>query len=932
MIILLISNSSYVTYYSGENAILSLGKSKSIIKELNYIDYDNIIEEFSNPPYTYADQWAINNNWSYSGICPCWWGYLWCGITSNGYLQWHNWFHSIGGAIYDFKIWKEFNTIGREFELYIPITIGRATSNGVAGAPPLYISISLYDSSNVKIFSFTITQDYYIKEIKVSFYNNEVIKTLNTYSIQCKLWQNSTGAYFSYDNGTTIMAFGKLYTEPSKIEIRFYIWEYNNIQPYSDYEYWVNIDKIILKSLISDFKISGLSAGDWYLLDNNGNVIKNISSNIHGNEISYSNKIDGMLVGLINSTYVYEDKFYANATIIYDTGIFSSIQNEPIIISIFDSCDSIDNWNGLNGQLNSYQYVSFGCSESLLYEYCGAVNTGFSSWSPWMERNVSIYCTSINISFNTRFYKYFGNTFGCYFKGISLKLLNGSYFNIIDDFDISNQQWYFLSYNISFNEPQIITSIKFNWYSSGSYYYSFYVYLDNVNITYYGDIGLTIKGIPENDIINIYQNNSLKKSIISNGSDIIISPIEIPQPFEGSIIVISRDYLHPLVKYSGIIDWNDILIYSDNNLIKSNTNIQLQQSYKGSECNSLEEWSFSYNLVTGGATPLFSSSDGYVKFYESSLHYYSGPYGDESPRMEAWYYLIYNVNCIGKNFSISLLADGYFHYYSAAGYVYESWGEILIYYIQKDNWYFITKSNKSENPFLNITITLFPNNISKIDKIVIVFHTYGCGPSGYALYCSPQWGRIDYIRINYLKIPEDYYGVKIIGLNPGWRVVIDNYTFWTNSLGEVIIPINITTWPFNANISIYSYSEFYKNNFELGKIYYIKTIIKYKPIIDTIFYEISTTDYKYRVELKIISSKIIPIYSSILYSIIFTFKTYENNILLPEVKPKITINGIIVDIERINNYTWKIISPIKAIITAYDPYSGIYLKGFLDDL
>jgi len=932
IIILLISNSSYFTYYSGENAIISLGKSKNIIKELNYINYDNIIEDFSNPPYTYADQWAINNNWSYSGTCPSWWGYLWCGITSNGYLQWHNWFHSIGGAIYDFKIWKEFNTVGREFELYVPISMGRAVSSGIAGAPALYITISLYDSSNTKIFSFTITQDYYIKEIKVSFYNNEIVKTLNTYSIQCKLWQNSTGAYFSYDNGTNIIASGMLYTEPSKIEIRFYIWEYNSIQPYSDYEYWINIDKIILRPLSYDFRISGLSAGNWYLLDNNGNIIKNISSNIHGNEISYSNKLDGMLVGLINYTYDYKDKFYANTTIIYNSGIFSSIQNKPITISIFDPCDSINNWNGLKGQLNSYQYVSFSCSGSLIYEYCGAVNTGFSSWNPWMERNISIYCTSINISFNNRFYKYFGNTFGCYFKGISIRLLNGSYININDNFDISDQQWHIISYNISFNEPQIITSIKFNWYSSGSYYYSFYLYIDNVSITYYGNLGLTIKGIPENDIVNIYQNNSLKKSIISNGSDIIISPIEIPQPFEGHITVISRDYLRPITKYSGAVDWNDILIYSDGILVKSNTNIQLQQAFKGSECNSIDGWKFSYNLVTGGTTPSFSSSDGYVKFYENSLSYYSGPYGDEAPRMEAWYYLVYDVNSIGKNFTISLLADGYFHYYSASGYVYDSWGEILVYYIQKDNWYLIIQSNKSENPILNITITLFPYNVSNIDKIAIVFHTYGCGPSGYALYSSPQWGRVDYIRINYLKVPDDYSGMKIIGLNSGWRVVIDNYTFWTNSLGEVIIPINITTWPLTTNIIIYPYSEFYRNNFELSKIYYIKTIINYEPTVDTIYYEINTINYNYRVELKIISSKILPMSSSIFYSITFTFKTYENNILLPEVKPKVTINGIVVDIERISNYTWKLISPEKAIINAHDPYSGICLTGFINNI
>jgi hypothetical protein len=127
---------SYVTYYSGEGAFLSLGGGVTTVREVLSRTLGNLTEEFSNPPYTYANVWASYNGWSFSGWCPSWWGTVWFGVTSDGYLHWHNWLHTIGGSVYDDRLWRDVNP-GPYFELYFSMSSWRAEpGGGVAGAPP----------------------------------------------------------------------------------------------------------------------------------------------------------------------------------------------------------------------------------------------------------------------------------------------------------------------------------------------------------------------------------------------------------------------------------------------------------------------------------------------------------------------------------------------------------------------------------------------------------------------------------------------------------------------------------------------------------------------------------------------------------------------------------------------------------------------------
>jgi hypothetical protein len=274
--------------------------------------------------------------------------------------------------------------------------------------------------------------------------------------------------------------------------------------------------------------------------------------------------------------------------------------------------------------------------------------------------------------------------------------------------------------------------------------------------------------VPANDVVKVYQGTTLKKTVVSSGADIVISTSDVPQPFDGSIVVVSRPYMRPLASYSGTINWNDAFTYSGGALTKSSTGAQLQQGTAGSECSTTAGWTFTYNLVTGGNTPTFSSSSGYIRFDESRLYYDSGPSGDDPPRMEAWYYLRYDINTTVQNMTVSTAADGSFTYYATADQLLEGWGEIIVYVVRGGTWTSIAQSARSTAPSLNTTVSnLYADTLTQVDSIVITFHTYARSRRGYALYSNPQWGRVDYLRVNYTKIPDGYPGVPVTGLQPG---------------------------------------------------------------------------------------------------------------------------------------------------------------------
>ena len=740
------SSGGYVTYYSGDDLILSTsGSSVSVARNLQCLVYGNLTEDFSTSPFSTAESWCVYNGWSCAGSCPCWPGSLSLTVTPDGNLQWHNWFHTIGGAVYDFRMWKDIDPVGSDFELYVPISLGRADwQHGIGGSPTLHMYLTLYDIAGVKLFSTDAAQDFAIRRLTASFYGGNTFVSLYSSGLNYKLWQNFTGAYFSYDNGTSVMAIGKFYTAPAKVEIRFYIWEHNDLQPYSDYEYWINIDRVTLVPAAvatSVINFNGLTAGSWCLINSDGTALANSTVN-NGGVLSYGSMmpVNGTLIGLCDYAYAKRGVFYANTTVTY--------QEE------------------------------------------------------------------------------------------------GNYFALTQ------------------TPSQTV---------------------------------LTINGVPANDIVKVYQGSTLKKTVTSNGSPILVSMSEIPQPFNGSIVVVSRPYLHSAATYSSTLDWNDRLTYSGGTLTRSSTEVQLQQTSTGSEGSSTSRWILTYNLVTGGTTPTLSSWDGYVRFDEQYL--YSND--NWNPTMEAWYYLEYQLGASGKNFTVSVSSDGYFHYWAAAGKILQSWGQILLYYVQGSTWTLIAQSGQSETPALTTTVTNISSSIvDTIDKIVVVLHTKGMSRYGYALYNDQKWGRVDYLRINYSKVPDGYPGISVIGLQPAWQTLFGSSTYWANSSGVATIPVGSSTWPSNSYIAVYPPSECYTGGFGLGAVYYPSTTKTFTPATDTIYYEVSTTEYSYRVELTLLSTSILAGKSGTTCTINFTYLVYDNGTLRERGAPAVYINGLLAAVTR----------------------------------
>ncbi|MGB9734552.1 MAG: hypothetical protein ACPL2E_08170, partial [Conexivisphaera sp.] len=376
--------------------------------------------------------------------------------------------------------------------------------------------------------------------------------------------------------------------------------------------------------------------------------------------------VNGTLAGLVDYMYWKSGTFCANTTVTYNQELntFVQVENPPQTFTLFDSCSSTNNWSGSNGRIDDYASYTFASDGNVLYVYGGSSNTGYRGYTPFMERSCAIYAASITVEFDTRFYKSFGNLYGASFTGVHLKLANGTYVSNTTSCDLSDQSWKHLTYTFTFSQPQAITGVRFTWSASGYYCFSAYFYLDNVSAAWIGDPGLTIKGVPANDVVKIYQGSILKKTVVSSGTDIVISPADVPQPFSGSILVVDRPYLRPAGAYSGTLDWNDVLVYSGGTLTKKPSGVNPERVNGGSECTTTEGWNFTYSLVSGGQTPTFSASSGYVRFDEPRLSYYYPP-GSDIPTMEAWYYFRYDVNSTVRNLTVSVAADGSFTYYAA---------------------------------------------------------------------------------------------------------------------------------------------------------------------------------------------------------------------------------------------------------------------------
>jgi hypothetical protein len=925
-----VSVSGYVTYFSGEDAVLSLGDGPSGQEATLFnTSYASFCEDFDSPPYSAADQWADYNGWESAGSCPSWSGYLWCGVTDAGYLQWHNWFHGTGGSIYNFKMWRRVGTVGPYFELYVPISTFRASGSGVAGSPELHFSLSLYDGKGARIFATEVIYNNPIRRVVAWIYGaNKTADNLYLSSLNIKLWQNASGAYFSYDNGTSVMISGTFYTSPAKIEIGFYVWEYNPVQPYSDYEYWINIDRVVLRNVnCEDITFSGLPGGNWSLIDTSGRQILRSGSPLQGVSFSFQNRppiSDEFDDGIVDPwesvnldsigerdgrlTTVAKPNTWgswsgARLRIPSPAGdlmveaqlsyIGQSSDLAEIYLVLLDSTGSVvayagvcDAWAGSNPQ--------WSCGVSQGSTWATGANTlpgtgslviqiqrTGSTWTiksggayvgTWTTAGSSAPIQHILLT-NTRYYSYNGKTAQWDYIRTDIpgssKPFNGTLVGLVDCTYVKRG---------TFHPNTTLT-----YHDEGNYFELTQTQQQTC---------FTIKGVPINDIVRVYDGDVLRKTVLGTGYDIQIQNSEIPQPFNGTVEVVSRPYLRSVASYTGGLDWNDRLVYvSNGTLIKQGTGISAEMGTLGSECSTTAGWTFSYNLVSGGQTPTFSSSSGYVRFDEQRLSYYYPP-GSDFPTMEAWYYLRYDVNATVRNMTVSTAAEGSFTYYATADKLLEGWGEIIVYMVRGGNWTPIAQSARSTAPSLNLSVTnLYKDAFTQVDMVVIAFHTFARSRVGYALYSNPQWGRVDYLRLEFYRIPDWYSGINVTGLRPGWRIRFSGAEYWADSEGLVLIPINATSWPTSSTVSVYPPTFSFLNTFLPGNLYYIFVNRSYSPRIDRLYYEVSTELISYRVEFALISMEKTPSSTGMVYEVVFKYTVCEDGKPVEAIPKSLAIDG-----------------------------------------
>jgi hypothetical protein len=174
------------------------------------------------------------------------------------------------------------------------------------------------------------------------------------------MWQNSSGAFITHDNGSSVHGMDAFATSPSMIELQFHSDEVNDVNGQSDYEYLVFIDRISLRSLAVDtIDFSGLQAGEWHLVSSNGDVLAQAtSSHCTSLTVSASDAIEGFLSSIRSYTCSKSGVFLPNSLLAFDTegGYFTLSEYGPVPFLLGDCTRSSDEWQCPSGKIGRFTY------------------------------------------------------------------------------------------------------------------------------------------------------------------------------------------------------------------------------------------------------------------------------------------------------------------------------------------------------------------------------------------------------------------------------------------------------------------------------------------------------------------------------------------------------------------------------------------------
>lgn len=183
----------------------------------------------------------------------------------------------------------------------------------------------------------------------------------------------------------------------------------------------------------------------------------------------------------------------------------------------------------------------------------------------------------------------------------------------------------------------------------------------------------------------------------------------------------------------------------------------------------------------------------------------------------------------------------------------------------------------------------------------------------------------------------NWSGVLITGLQQGWKVVStsggSDAVLYAGHTGQVLVslPTEIDA------ISVFRPTAAVHTTLQQGAKYVLESALNLPDLTttDTIFYEVSTTGYRYRVEVQLLSvERQTSGTIGVLNKMAFTFRIYEDGGLMRESVPVVMIGerGTMIPVFKTGAYTFAALIPTGSqslTVKFRDPSSGIVLEGRL---
>ncbi len=884
----------FLTYYSGDDAAISVSQcgveTKRFLERTPYVDFE---EDFSHAGD--MAEWCTNNGWSTEGDAPAAPGRISLSLSPDGGLCWHNWQHPVDGSSVDCSLYHSVGPFGGAFALEATLRSDRLSPSRIPGSPALHVCISLYDTYGSLIFTDELVYVENFVSAMMRIYSSQLNATIGASVVHLRMWQNSSGAFISHDNGSSVLRLGSLATSPSTLEIRFHSDEVNVVNGQSDYEYRVFIDRISLRSC-SDGSIdfSGLQPGEWHLVSGEGEVIAQSASNhCTAFTVQANESIDGFLSSIRSYTYSKTGLFMPNSLLTFNRegGYFSLSEYGMAQFNLSDSLSSSEGWLCPSGKVQHYTYTgptSTGSAVSVSL----ASDTYIKSYAePWLQRTVDVWASAIDIDATFGIELGRGTLTHAQLSSVDIVLTNGSVITLSVQRELSVGTLLDQSFHFDLGALLPIRSVRLNLSLEAFNYARLSISISDMSVTWYGYNGMIVRGLPESGILQVYDGNALAGSAICDGSDLKVA-LGASLPRMCRLEVTYSPSSQPIASYNALLGWCDRLDLANGDLSRSDTGVSMVNLTRASECDNGSGWSYRWNLTTGGTMPAYSSQSGFLIMRQDSL-----TSKGTLPLIDAYYWFDYPLNLIGNDFSIAVSADAAFYFYTNGIFI-SKYCELSLYAVSDGVTTLIARSQRSLNPQLLAMVPFSSPDSNHIEKLVVEVHAYARSSIYSVLQSFGNAVRIDYLRINASSMPDGYPNVLVAGLSPGQYVLYDGSKWWANRSGSVAIPLVGTSWPSTQHLQIFDSSECYHGPF-LSDGAYCPVEERARSAAGNIaFIMASTPCYSYCEELKLTSVSRGIDKSGMFVLMGFQYCVFDNCTALEPRKISLYVDGMMVNVVR----------------------------------